>query len=38
VEAGFRSLGFRLESRILLDGWATLLLIRHSSRRVRVHD
>jgi ribosomal protein L11 methyltransferase len=38
VEARFRSLGFRLDSRILLDGWATLLLIRHSSRKVRVHD
>jgi ribosomal protein L11 methyltransferase len=38
VETRFRSLGFRLDSRILLDGWATLLLIRHSSRKVRVRD
>jgi ribosomal protein L11 methyltransferase len=38
VEARFRSLGFRLDSRILLDRWATLLLIRHSSRNIRVRD
>jgi ribosomal protein L11 methyltransferase len=35
VEARFRALGFRLDSRILLDGWTTLLLRRGSTRRVR---
>jgi ribosomal protein L11 methyltransferase len=35
VEARFRSLGFSLESRILLDGWATLLLRRRSRRSAR---
>jgi ribosomal protein L11 methyltransferase len=34
VEAGFRAAGFALKSRILLDGWTTLLLIRRSSRAV----
>jgi ribosomal protein L11 methylase PrmA len=33
VESRFRSLGFRLDSRILLDGWTTLLLRRGSGRR-----
>jgi len=33
AEARFRALGFNLESRILLDGWATLLLRRGSRRR-----
>jgi ribosomal protein L11 methyltransferase len=33
VESRFRSLGFRLDSRILLDGWTTLLLRRGSRRR-----
>ena len=32
VESRFRSLGFRLDSRILLDGWTTLLLRRGSGR------
>lgn len=35
VEARYRDLGFSLESRILLDGWATLLLRRRSTRQVR---
>jgi len=35
VEARFRDLGFSLESRILLDGWATLLLRRRSTRQAR---
>lgn len=35
VEARFKSLGFRLDSRILLDGWATLLLRRRSVRQAR---
>ncbi|MGB6347057.1 MAG: 50S ribosomal protein L11 methyltransferase [Methyloceanibacter sp.] len=34
VEARFRALGFRLDSRILLDGWTTLLLRRGSGRKV----
>jgi ribosomal protein L11 methyltransferase len=33
VEARFRALGFRLDSRILLDGWTTLLLRRDSRRK-----
>lgn len=33
VEARFRSFGFRLDSRILLDGWVTLLLRRGSTRK-----
>jgi ribosomal protein L11 methyltransferase len=32
LEARFRGLGFRLDSRILLDGWTTLLLRRGSTR------
>ena len=32
VESRFRSLGFRLDSRILLDAWTTLLLRRGSGR------
>lgn len=32
VEARFRALGFRLDSRIRLDGWTTLLLRRGSTR------
>jgi ribosomal protein L11 methyltransferase len=36
VEARYRDLGIRLESRILLDGWATLLLRRVSAQRVRL--
>ena len=32
VESRFRSLGFSLDSRILLDGWTTLLLRRGSGR------
>jgi ribosomal protein L11 methyltransferase len=35
VEARFRDFGFSLESRILLDGWATLLLRRRSTRQAR---
>jgi ribosomal protein L11 methyltransferase len=35
IEARLRALGFRLQSRILLDGWATLLFRRGSRRRVR---
>ena len=35
VEARFRNLGFSLDSRILLDGWATLLLRRRSTRQTR---
>jgi ribosomal protein L11 methyltransferase len=34
LEARFRSLGFRLKSRILLDGWATVLLQRGNTRKV----
>jgi ribosomal protein L11 methyltransferase len=33
VEARFRALGFRLDSRILLGGWTTLLLRRGSSSK-----
>ncbi len=33
VEARFRSVGFRLDSRILLDGWTTLLLRRCCTRK-----
>ena len=33
VESRFRSLGFSLDSRILLNGWTTLLLRRVSERR-----
>jgi ribosomal protein L11 methyltransferase len=35
VEARFRDLGFSLDSRILLDGWTTLLLRRRSTRKAR---
>jgi ribosomal protein L11 methyltransferase len=35
VEARFRNFGFRLESRILLDGWTVLLLRRGSTKPVR---
>jgi ribosomal protein L11 methyltransferase len=38
VEARFRALGFRLDSRILLEGWATLLLVRGSKKSIRVRD
>jgi ribosomal protein L11 methyltransferase len=34
VEARFRALGFRLDSRILLDGWTTLLLRRGSTSKL----
>jgi ribosomal protein L11 methyltransferase len=34
VEARFRALGFRLDSRILLGGWTTLLLRRGSTSRM----
>jgi ribosomal protein L11 methyltransferase len=34
VETGFRAAGFALKSRILLDGWTTLLLDRRSSRAI----
>ena len=34
VEARFRALGFRLDSRILLDGWTTLLLRRGSTSKM----
>lgn len=37
VESRFRSLGFSLDSRILLDGWTTLLLRRRSGRRGSLH-
>jgi ribosomal protein L11 methyltransferase len=33
VEARFRALGFRLDSRILIGGWTTLLLRRGSTSR-----
>jgi ribosomal protein L11 methyltransferase len=36
VEARFRDLGFRRDSRILLDGWTTLLLRRVSARHERL--
>lgn len=35
VEARFRALGFSLDSRILLEGWTTLLLRRGNRRNVR---
>jgi ribosomal protein L11 methyltransferase len=35
VEARFLALGFSLDSRILLEGWTTLLLRRRSRRKVR---
>jgi ribosomal protein L11 methyltransferase len=35
AEARFRALGFSLDSRILLDGWTTLLLRRGSRRKSR---
>jgi ribosomal protein L11 methyltransferase len=35
VEARFRALGFSLDSRILLEGWTTLLLRRGSRRKLR---
>jgi ribosomal protein L11 methyltransferase len=35
VEARFRALGFRLDSRILIEGWTTLLLCRVSAQRRR---
>jgi ribosomal protein L11 methyltransferase len=35
VEARFLALGFSLDSRILLEGWTTLLLHRRSRRKVR---
>jgi ribosomal protein L11 methylase PrmA len=34
VEARFRPLGFRLDSRILLGGWTTLLLRRGSTSKL----
>jgi ribosomal protein L11 methyltransferase len=34
VEARYRSLGFTLDSRLLLDGWAILILERRSAQRV----
>ena len=34
VEARFHALGFRLDSRILLDGWTTLLLRRGSTSKL----
>ena len=37
VESRFRSLGFSLDSRILLNGWTTLLLRRGSERRGSLH-
>lgn len=37
VESRFRALGFSLDSRILLDGWTTLLLRRGSRRKARAH-
>jgi ribosomal protein L11 methyltransferase len=37
VESRFRALGFGLDSRILLDGWTTLLLRRGSRRKARAH-
>lgn len=36
AEARYRGLGFSLESRILLDGWATLLLRRASAQHARL--
>jgi ribosomal protein L11 methylase PrmA len=33
VEARFRDLGFTLNSRILLEGWTTLVLRRRSTGR-----
>jgi ribosomal protein L11 methyltransferase len=38
VEARFRSLGFILKRRIVLDGWTTLVLTRRSPRKSRVRD
>lgn len=38
AEAAFRAHGFRLETRILLDGWATLIMMRGSAKAVRNPD
>ncbi|MGI8725186.1 MAG: 50S ribosomal protein L11 methyltransferase [Methyloceanibacter sp.] len=38
VEARYRSFGFVLKRRILLEGWATLVLQRRSLRKARVRD
>jgi ribosomal protein L11 methyltransferase len=32
VEARYRAHGFALEKRIILDGWTTLVITRHSAR------
>ena len=37
VEARFQSHGFRLDSRVILDGWTTLLFRRGSRRKARAH-
>ena len=38
IEARYRSMGFILERRILLEGWATLILRRRSGRKARGRD
>ncbi len=35
VEARYRAAGFILKSRILLDGWTTLILVRRNMNAVR---
>jgi ribosomal protein L11 methyltransferase len=35
IEARYRSLGFAMEKRFILDGWATLLIVRRNPRPVR---
>jgi ribosomal protein L11 methyltransferase len=35
VEACYRAAGFILKSRILLDGWTTLMLVRRKMKAVR---
>ena len=35
IEARYRSFGFALEKRIVLDGWTTLVMVRRSPRRSR---
>jgi ribosomal protein L11 methyltransferase len=35
IEARYRSLGFAMEKRFILDGWTTLLIVRRNLRRPR---
>jgi ribosomal protein L11 methyltransferase len=35
IEARYRSLGFAMEKRFILDGWATLLIVRRNARPAR---